>query len=249
MTSSPLRLAESTAPEEAFARELIASGRDDGPGDPSSLNESVLAAVDAARLASSAAAGTFGLSSAVKWIATVSVGVGVGVGALGYFSLGGNTAESRPTLAAPPLASSIAAVAPASPESLESPVPLASSVTDDAAPVATRVPSAPARPHANAARRPQPSLEAELEHLRVARSDMVAGDPEAALGRLERYRREVRDGALAPEAEAMTIDALARAGRRQEALQRAERFLQRHAGSPQATRVRRLKNQLSRSAE
>ena len=57
---------------------------------------------------------------------------------------------------------------------------------------------------------------------------------------LEAAREQFAGGALLQEREALTIEALARTGRRAEANRRAEAFLRAFRGSPHAAAVREL---------
>jgi hypothetical protein len=71
-----------------------------------------------------------------------------------------------------------------------------------------------------------------------ARNALRAGNPSSALGILDDARARFPDGALGQEREALTIDALARAGRKQAASARARAFLARFPNSPLASNVR-----------
>ncbi len=82
------------------------------------------------------------------------------------------------------------------------------------------------------------ALAAELGALDMARARLASGDPTGALAKLDDYARAYPRGRLVLEAEVIRIDALSRAGQRDQAKKRAEAFLRRHPNSVLATRVR-----------
>jgi len=81
-------------------------------------------------------------------------------------------------------------------------------------------------------------LAAELGALDVVRARLSNGDTSGALAKLDDYSRTYPRGRLVLEAEVLRIDALSRAGQRDQAKKRAEAFLRRHPNSVLATRVR-----------
>jgi len=74
-------------------------------------------------------------------------------------------------------------------------------------------------------------LQAERELLDEARAGLVAGEPSRALDRLEQHRRRFLNPLLAEERDAMWVEALAQAGRLDDARQRAAAF---HRTYPQS---------------
>lgn len=82
------------------------------------------------------------------------------------------------------------------------------------------------------------SLLEEAESLEKARAGL-ASDPAASLDELRAVTRRFPAGKLAAEREYLTIDALLRVGRRDEARARAQAFLARYPGSPYAKEVQR----------
>jgi hypothetical protein len=80
----------------------------------------------------------------------------------------------------------------------------------------------------------------EAALLRRARSELYAGDAAAALATLELSRRDVRAPQLAPEREALVIEALYRSGRRAEASRLAREYLARFPDSPHGSKLRAL---------
>jgi hypothetical protein len=96
---------------------------------------------------------------------------------------------------------------------------------------------APPRP---VAARPAP-VETEIALLLRARRALAAGDAARALAVLERHRRRWPAGELLQEREVLTIQALAAAGSRAEARQRADAFLARFPSSTLAVTVRQLR--------
>lgn len=81
------------------------------------------------------------------------------------------------------------------------------------------------------------TLAAEVELLDRARA---ASSPREAVLIIESYQREFPEGTLAPDAEVIAIEALARLGAGAELRQRASRFLERYPMDPHANRVQRL---------
>jgi hypothetical protein len=99
--------------------------------------------------------------------------------------------------------------------------------------LATTWPAAPAQP---AAARPAAAthgsrLTEERILLDEARAGLIQGEPERAIERLDRHRVRFADGVLAEERDAMQVEALARAGRYDEARERASAFRARMPGS------------------
>ncbi|WP_437577155.1 hypothetical protein [Sorangium sp. So ce887] len=98
---------------------------------------------------------------------------------------------------------------------------------------------APAPEPAGSAASDGDALLREATRLEQARA-RLAQSPEASLAALDEHRREFPKGQLTAEREFITIDALMRLGRTEEARARAEVFLMKYALSPYAERVRRL---------
>lgn len=87
---------------------------------------------------------------------------------------------------------------------------------------------------ANQPKAAKPTLSDEVAALDKARKAMDE-DPEAALAELDK----VQGGVLAQEADVLRIEALARAGKKDQAKAAASAFLAKHPNSPLASRVRR----------
>lgn len=81
------------------------------------------------------------------------------------------------------------------------------------------------------------ALRDESQRLGEARDVLRRGDASGALALLEKLRVRYPAGVLGQEREALTIEALYRAGRRNDAATRAAAFLAAHPGSPFADRV------------
>jgi hypothetical protein len=114
------------------------------------------------------------------------------------------------------------------------------------APAAARpsaVPSAPPRPPPEAPvaseppPAPAPTSMSEMRAVALART-LVERDPEAALALLQRTEREHPTGYFLEERQALTVIALAGAGQRDAARQRALVFLRAHPNGPFSDRVR-----------
>lgn len=87
--------------------------------------------------------------------------------------------------------------------------------------------------------RPAKSLSDELELLKRANGALSGGNASLALTRLAEYRREFPHPRLGPEAEVLSIEALAKSGQLSSAQNRAKRFVVRHPDSPLLARVKK----------
>ncbi len=83
-------------------------------------------------------------------------------------------------------------------------------------------------------------VRAELTLLEQARSELRSGRSEAAVVTLQAYSQRFPRGVLGLEAEVLRIEALAAAGRTQEAAKRAQRVLERNPNSVVASRLKRF---------
>jgi outer membrane protein assembly factor BamD (BamD/ComL family) len=83
-------------------------------------------------------------------------------------------------------------------------------------------------------------LAEEARAVLAARNALRSSDPSSALRALDDARARFPDGSLGQEREALTIEALSRAGRKQAASARARAFLARFPNSPLASNVRRF---------
>jgi hypothetical protein len=83
-------------------------------------------------------------------------------------------------------------------------------------------------------------LAAELAALDAASSTLVRGDAAGALALLDAYWRDHPHGSLALEATVLQAEALERAGRHGEAVEKARGFLKRYPTSPLAERMRHI---------
>ena len=81
-------------------------------------------------------------------------------------------------------------------------------------------------------------LEQELASLQRVRAALGRGDASAALAELDRFGRSVGWRQLAVEARLLRIEALARAGRADEARNLARRFVKQHPNNPLVDRAR-----------
>ncbi len=84
------------------------------------------------------------------------------------------------------------------------------------------------------------SLDAELALVDRARAANTRGDHRSALTLLDEHERTFATPVLAPEAEALRIEALDGSGAHAEARSRAQRFLAAHPSSPVARRIRAI---------
>jgi len=114
----------------------------------------------------------------------------------------------------------------------------------DPSPVLRRPPPAEtpsvARPVPEPQRSAPPSLSEEIAALDAVRQQLGGGDASEALRLLDRYAAASSAPRLADEATLLRIEALLRAGRRDDATQLAARFVERNPNSPLSDRVRAL---------
>ena len=173
-------------------------------------------------------------SSQSGWIAASVVSASAIGGGVWY------AATSGPAPVAPRVVE--APAQPAPPDKAEK---LASSAPEEAPAPKAEPAERPSKERAQAAspERPQAtrsvSLGDELAVVESASRALRAGNPQAALGRLAEYRQRFPRGKLALEAQVLRIEALARAGRTNEAARMARGFLKRHPNSPVGARIRR----------
>lgn len=166
------------------------------------------------------------------WVAAVTFVAGAATGALVAPRLAG-----APSVQSAPTEKATASPAPVTAEKA-TPV---SSVTETAtAPtvdvrdlprVASAQPSSSAPPTSASARAATSDLTAERSLLDVARTALGRGDFANALASVDAHQKRFPKGALAEEREALAVQALAGAGRRDEARLRAERFARSFPGS------------------
>ena len=220
---------------DPFSARLLSAGKKDRP-----TNDQVSRAV-ALALASSAAVPTppaAAPASALK-IGLAAIGLSA-LGVVGYAALSPSQT--------PPKAPVAVTVAPALPSAVET----ASASTEDAIPV-DDLPSAPP-PIVTAAARPpaaptaseaSPStLRDELARLQAARRALRAGDATGALSELAAYRQSFPNGTLRAEEAALRIDAEVAAGDTASAKADAARFATNFPTSPEASRIRALRDKL-----
>jgi len=84
------------------------------------------------------------------------------------------------------------------------------------------------------------TLAAEVSRIDAARSANARGDYDQAIRGIERYHRDFPDGALAPDADVVALEAVAAKRDRPEAARRAALFLSRYPGDPHTARVKWL---------
>lgn len=265
MTSIPKRLVEDLSCDPALRDLLEEAALEPGSA---TAKKNTLAALGLAGVATAAvtagglANGAIGGSStAVGALGTTAVGtasagavikiVVASIVALGVVG-SGITVLVRDRTEAPVVATTATAAAtplaiapPVSASALAEPAPVNALPAADPAPVKTT----PARPTASATSRLQPTSEAaekpvsrlaeEAAALELARRELGAGRPSAALNALDGYDRRFTQGELRPEAVALRVEALAASGDHAAARALGEAFLARHAQHPAVRRVRR----------
>jgi hypothetical protein len=196
-------------------------------------------------LVASAAPGPAGLlhaarRSSLTWLA---------VGALGGSAITAAWLGTRPTTTVAGVApsSQVTAIAPPSPPSAQgSVVPALEPDTQERLesgqrrPLARKQPqtaSAPAAKQQPIAASDASSLAAEVSALDAVQRAITARDFPRALRLVAEYHRAFPHGQLAPDAEALAIEALETSGNRSELATRAARFLRQYPNDPHAGRI------------
>jgi TolA-binding protein len=153
-------------------------------------------------------------------------------------SVGGYLALAPGAKAPAPSAPSAVVVAP--PPSYVEP-PATAPVAENAATAAPSV-SASSAPRLGVEPRvaAPADLQAELAALDAASKAVAGGDAPRALALLDAYGRDFPRGSLGMEATVLRAEALDRAGRHAEAVERARAFVKRYPKSPLADRMRRI---------
>lgn len=219
--SDPQRWSEGGDASE-LERALLAAGQSSRlpEGERRALWASIALSLPATPAPTPEATAGVGLGKLAAWAGLVA---SVGLGAWGWVTSSATSPAAPVAVAAPSVATvpALPSVAPSAGLEVETP------------------PTAPApepKPRASSASRLREESAAVLE----ARAALRAGDAPRSLRLLEQARARFGRGALGQEREALTIEALFKAGRRPEARRRAEAFLSRHPQSPYATDLRRI---------
>jgi TolA-binding protein len=97
-----------------------------------------------------------------------------------------------------------------------------------------------ARQDAGGPRASASTLAAEVSRIDAARTANAGGDYDEAIWLIDRYHRDFPDGALAPDAEVVALEAVAAKRDRPETARRAALFLSRYPDDPHAARVKWL---------
>jgi len=241
--SDPTRLADEGGDDAtALERELLRAGKQQrlGARDKDQIWMALTAQLPLAPLVPPAATGAKATAAAKAIAGGKTLGAAAALkGTLVAVALGGASFVGYRALRAPAPLVNVAA-----------PAPLAAPPEAPAPPSAPAAPPAP-RPRSRRTLLPElraiaapPPLEppshlaAEGGVVLEAREALRQGAPEEALRVLEAARVKFADGALVQEREALTIEALARSGRRADASQRATAFLRAHPESPHAAAVK-----------
>jgi hypothetical protein len=252
--SDPPRLRDLPDGESSFARDLL---RGADPSRAFTAADAVRLQASVTKAAAVSSSGWFAASVVPKVFAVV---LATGAGGLALRAAHKNTerpaltqshARRAPVIAAIP-ASEPARVEPAAPPVEPAPAvePLAVTVTDGGVSAArARVVSrarviAPQAPVVAVAEEPpappaEPTLADELRVIEEARASLRS-DPARAAHTLAEASRAMPRGQLRDERDALLIEALAHAGRWDEARTRAEELERRAPQSPQSARVRAL---------
>lgn len=91
------------------------------------------------------------------------------------------------------------------------------------------------------------TLAAEVSRIDTARVAIVSGDCDEAMRLIERYHDDFPDGALAPDADVVALEAAVAKHDRAEVARRAASFLARYPNDPHTARVERLARESART--
>jgi hypothetical protein len=242
--SDPTRFRDGGGGE--LERLVVDSVRGEGPS--SRARRRVEAAIGLGAAISTTTATTSALGASVKtgagvalgkWIAIAAVTAAAGAGAAAYVQGGipGHPAAPPATSAArvqPPAPPPVATVARTA-RSVVTPDPVAPSAEPEASVAPPPPVSAPAPSAA-----PALTLGEQLQLLDEAHAALGSGDTTRALSLLDRYDREARKPALAPEVMALRVEIYARRGDDASAARLATQFLTLYGDRPEAQRVRSI---------
>jgi hypothetical protein len=250
MTRDPRRLLDDPSEMHPDALRALEAGLDEGvpPGAKAAVWGALAtalpkaAAAAAATAASGAAATTATVTAGVSFMKLGAIGVALGtLSSVGFFAIGRVT---TPKPAPAPHVASVSprASAPATPQATVNGNLVAEpSLAEPAVEPPAREPAAAARPADTAPDAPRTSdaLLEESKRVANARSLLRQGSAADALSALVAIERELPNGMLSQEREALIIEALSALGHRELVRQRAARFLGRYPASPHAEAVRR----------
>lgn len=152
------------------------------------------------------------------------------------------TAPATSATSAAPATSNAAIAAPNGarvPESTAARPPLEVAVSP-APPLPSTGDAPPKKPTAGVKPVSPDPLHDEVVRLDEARAKLARGDAAGALVSLDQHDREFPRGLLGAEADVLRVEALVKAGRRDEAHARGERLLEREPNGPHAKRLRTL---------
>lgn len=266
MSDTPVR-SVTVQTSQAFARQLLDSGRADGP--PAEARERALLAFGlapvgllavappAAALAPAPSPALVVGGKAVPWVVAKSLAVGL-LGSLVALSVVDRTLSSpapAPTVLPPPSAARVASAAERSGPAAEP----SALVVEPASPVVVLKSSAPVLPQPDAARPAEAArapLEApvsgasaaafqdggllDLEALARVRRALSERDAQRALGLLDDFKKRFPASQVAEEAAVLRIEALRAQGRTREAHELGRTFLQERPSSVYAAKVRSI---------
>jgi hypothetical protein len=250
--TEPLRFIGS----KGLKAELLASAKRDQPP-AGSRRRALLAAATAVATSTTAATATASLGTlarlaAWKWVAVGAMSIGTLVAAKAIIAVPATVVpESRslpaaapaerarqdpapvPTRTSPPLPPEVIPTAPSLPPSLpqaspKTEAPIAKPQTSVAAAPATAIVHAPSAQPSS----PGSTLSAEISAIDQAKRALASGEAGEALRQVDAYRSVFPKGILSAEASALRVEALVRAGRRDEARAELARLRAGHPDSP-----------------
>jgi hypothetical protein len=244
---SPPRMVRSGDP---FDRALLRAGRSDDP--PRGAEDRALAALGLSMgLAARSIAARPRPPSTLQWgwsLKAVAIALAVGAAVAGAWiagfrpaSLAAPVAPSvRSEAVPPPVVRSVAPVGSETAGPMRSPASTAPVAVPTAEPLrpAARVPSSAPLAPAHGPPVAAPALSVEIALVQQAARALASGDAAVALSLLDTYDRQCPHGALADEAGALRVQALARTGRAPEARALARKLLDAHPHGVLATRLK-----------
>jgi hypothetical protein len=198
----------------------------------------------AGKAAAAAKVGGAGAAGGGSILSAVLIGAGSAVVCIAaYAVVTPSTPEPSPPppMVAPSSEPGLAPSPPSPPVARPTPGEPAAAASPSADPSADRRAPAEARAADPAAER-ETLLREESRLVGEARAALRRGDAAAALGMLDQIRERFPGGVLAQEREALSIEALARSGRRDEAAARAAAFVKAYPASPLAAGVQGFAN-------
>jgi hypothetical protein len=223
---------------------LLRAGRAEAMSDETRRRVLAGIGVGGAALGLATVSSSVGKASWPAWLKTglVLSALGGVAGTLAFFGLGSEspqvTAQQPASVGVTPPPRATETVAPAAPVMQATDLPVAPASPDSVGLDSANKPSSGSKTVDSETSTVEPSLAAELDAIRPAKTRLAAGDAAGALAQARQYRARFPKGRLGVEATVIEVEALVALGQRGAAEKLAAPLLK--GDSPYATRLRTL---------